>query len=499
MTERAREREANYWSQTYAHGHERHRGSYPSVTSFPAAEIPYRTNPGHDSYGLRTSGSEGVTSQPYSHSTPDSPSSLDARDASPDPDEEHDSREDDYDDDGQGTQSSTDARIEKRKMKRFRLTHNQTRFLMSEFTRQAHPDAAHRERLSREVPGLSPRQVQVWFQNRRAKLKRLTTDDRERMIRSRALPEDFDMTQALHAKYGSGTVNPMTPVTSPGSYRSAFGDDPMGRSATSHPVRRAGDAESAPSSAVGVNFANLAFPSPGSTSNGLSPVSSSSDRSHLEHASGSISMSDRSMSGPMTSEGFRMPPPPMPLQTGERLGGVRSEPRSSPLRSEMTLPGAHLDHKDYGIGPTSSVQFYHQEPIPQSHLTDMATPYYGPFTKSISDRGSPTPAAETQAYHAQLGRDRAGGAFSHTSPTEPIHPPLVLSPGAYPGYEDATYHHQVSPHHMNMRTSFSNMYMSPTGPPSQGQDIGPDHLGLHPGFEALRRRAYTHPSEYLDQ
>lgn len=46
------------------------------------------------------------------------------------------------------------------------LTHNQTRFLMSEFTRQAHPDAAHRERLSREIPGLTPRQVQVWFQNR---------------------------------------------------------------------------------------------------------------------------------------------------------------------------------------------------------------------------------------------------------------------------------------------------------------------------------------------
>lgn len=48
----------------------------------------------------------------------------------------------------------------------FRLTHSQTRFLQSEFARQAHPEAAQRERLSREIPGLSPRQVQVWFQNR---------------------------------------------------------------------------------------------------------------------------------------------------------------------------------------------------------------------------------------------------------------------------------------------------------------------------------------------
>lgn len=47
-----------------------------------------------------------------------------------------------------------------------RLTHQQTRFLMSEFTKQPHPDATLRERLSREIPGLSPRQVQVWFQNR---------------------------------------------------------------------------------------------------------------------------------------------------------------------------------------------------------------------------------------------------------------------------------------------------------------------------------------------
>ncbi|EEH45088.2 uncharacterized protein PADG_01238 [Paracoccidioides brasiliensis Pb18] len=103
---------------------------------------------------------------------------------------------------------------EKRKMKRFRLTHNQTRFLINEFTRQAHPDAAHRERLSKVIPGLSPRQVQVWFQNRRAKLKRLTSDDRERILKSRTLPDDFNIVQALHFSFVNKD-QPSSSTTSP--------------------------------------------------------------------------------------------------------------------------------------------------------------------------------------------------------------------------------------------------------------------------------------------
>ncbi|CAK7274204.1 hypothetical protein SEPCBS119000_006053 [Sporothrix epigloea] len=89
-----------------------------------------------------------------------------------------------------------------KKMKRFRLTHKQTRFLVSEFTKQPHPDAALRERFSREIPGLSARQVQVWFQNRRAKVKRMAADDHERMIKMRAVPVNFDNIQALHSPYG---------------------------------------------------------------------------------------------------------------------------------------------------------------------------------------------------------------------------------------------------------------------------------------------------------
>ncbi|MCJ1472768.1 hypothetical protein MMC13_001417 [Lambiella insularis] len=95
------------------------------------------------------------------------------------------------------SKTAAERQAERRKMKRFRLTHHQTRFLMSEFAKQAHPDAAQRERLSKDIPGLSTRQVQVWFQNRRAKLKRFTSDDRERMMSTRALPDGFDMTPAL--------------------------------------------------------------------------------------------------------------------------------------------------------------------------------------------------------------------------------------------------------------------------------------------------------------
>lgn len=52
---------------------------------------------------------------------------------------------------------------------------------------------------------------------RRAKLKRLTSDDRERVLISRTLPDDFDIPQAIHSPYGSWQQSSDT-LTSPRSY-----------------------------------------------------------------------------------------------------------------------------------------------------------------------------------------------------------------------------------------------------------------------------------------
>ncbi|KAJ5225207.1 hypothetical protein N7468_006432 [Penicillium chermesinum] len=121
--------------------------------------------------------------------------------------------------DGRGDTAGSDeytSSLEKKKMKRFRLTHNQTRFLMSEFTRQAHPDAAHRERLSREIPGLTPDKSKSG--SRTAKLKRLTTNDRERMLKSRALPDDFDTSKVLRTPFEGKPGQ--TSLTSPHDFNS---------------------------------------------------------------------------------------------------------------------------------------------------------------------------------------------------------------------------------------------------------------------------------------
>jgi hypothetical protein len=270
----------------------------------------------------------------------------------------------DAEEEGTGPQTAAERRAECRKMKRFRLTHQQTRFLMSEFAKQAHPDVAHRERLSREIPGLSPRQVQVWFQNRRAKIKRLTADDRERMMKMRAVPDDFDNLQALHSPYGA-VHNIGTPMASPVDFVPTYADHMM-RPLMVDTMRRNEHDEHISPTGLGSAFGHVGFALSGSMSTPdiLSPLSlNSADRYYPSHLSSPMSAGPRS-SNPFNQQNntnnYHANPhskqhvrPLQPLQLRETMSRSRSESLQSPLRSSMSWKGETLDYGGYQAGQPS--------------------------------------------------------------------------------------------------------------------------------------------------
>ncbi|KAF4625798.1 hypothetical protein G7Y89_g12361 [Cudoniella acicularis] len=280
--------------------------------------------------------------------------------------DEEDEEEDDDEmldaEEGAPPQTAAERRAERRKMKRFRLTHQQTRFLMSEFAKQAHPDAAHRERLSREIPGLSPRQVQVWFQNRRAKIKRLTADDRERMMKMRAVPDDFDNVQALHSPYGA--VHGIgTPMQSPVDFVPSYADHLMRGPLMVDTMRRNDHDDHISPTGLSPAFNHVGFAPSGSMSNpdALSPLSlNSGDRyysgSHLSSPlSGPRSANpfDRQTSYQALSHSRQPVRPLQPLQLRETMSRSRSESIQSPLRSSMSWKGETLDYGNYQTGQPS--------------------------------------------------------------------------------------------------------------------------------------------------
>ncbi|KAF2000093.1 hypothetical protein P154DRAFT_208948 [Amniculicola lignicola CBS 123094] len=282
---------------------------------------------------------------PVSRLTPPSPHDPngDKLDMNGDDDIIIDDKEDDVDqatkDEDRPPISAAELRAQKRKMKRFRLTHNQTRFLMSEFARQAHPDAAHRERLAREIPGLSPRQVQVWFQNRRAKLKRLTSDDRERMMRSRALPEDFDMTQALHSPFGNAH-GLGTPLASPGSYTPGYPEGNMMRPLSIDTLRRGPIDSHISPTGISPAFGGFTFTPPQSATDTLSPVSTGHEGSPFgfpPSMDNGVSRSNPFSMSVSTSPAYA-PHHSIPRLSlhADRIARSRAESLSSPLRTSMS-------------------------------------------------------------------------------------------------------------------------------------------------------------------
>ncbi|KAE9985269.1 hypothetical protein BLS_009012 [Venturia inaequalis] len=368
--------------------------------------------------------------------------------------------------------TAAEIRAQKRKMKRFRLTHNQTRFLMSEFARQAHPDAAHRERLAREIPGLSPRQVQVWFQNRRAKLKRLTSDDRERMMRSRALPDDFDMTQALHSPFGASN-GVGSAMNSPSSYSPSFPEGNMIRPLNLDNLRRGPDGHHMSPTGITPSFGNFNFTPPQSVTDTLSPVSPAGD-GPFGNYSPTLDQSPRRSNpfAPSPTTTFTSHPQIPRLQLHDRsINRSRSESISSPLRTSMSYGGPENNH---GL----STPPLGNDPQTQNGMLPYGLGYSNSYSsmpgfQATSNSRMRTFSGNNLPRRMELGNNQYRGAPPPQSSTFPNY---TSSPMAAP----SNFSMMSAPHHI---TSFPNSYMrqeSSSEPfPSVDSLIGGDDHSSH--------------------
>lgn len=228
---------------------------------------------------------------------------------------------------------------------------------------------------------------------RRAKLKRLTSDDRERVLKSRALPEDFDMAHALHSPYG-GNHGMGTPLASPASYLPSYHEGVVMRPLMMEGLRRQSEDEitTSPismSSAYG-NF----FTPPGSVaSDNMSPISTTSERAQWGTLPSSQNTSPRS-GNPFTrsssfSTAYHHPQLPR-LQLHDRVTRTRAESLGSPLRSSMSYTGSALNYStSQTTGPlvpnSDQRQIIESQSVPQPLQAPMAPYGLGPQGTPIRD------------------------------------------------------------------------------------------------------------------
>lgn len=212
---------------------------------------------------------------------------------------------------------------------------------------------------------------------RRAKLKRLTSDDRERMMRSRALPDDFDMTQALHSPFGAAGPGVGTPLASPAAnFSPSFPEGHMVRPLSLDTIRRYPEGPQMTPGGVPPPYGGYSFTPPQSATDNSSPVSATGEPSPYAYSSQSMDSSPRrsiAFGGPGSSPSYPQYPQVPRLQVQDRMGRTRAESLCSPLRTSMsysndgTLSQSNLHHGDHMSVPRTS--------LPSTSLAGSAVPY----------------------------------------------------------------------------------------------------------------------------
>jgi hypothetical protein len=186
-------------------------------------------------------------------------------------------------------------------------------------------------------------------------------------MRSRALPDDFDMAQALHSPFGNHH-GLGTPLASPSSYGSSYSDGNMMRPLSIDTLRRGPlDSHISPTG-ISPAFGGFTFTPPQSATDTLSPVSAHGD-SPFGYNSAPLDNS------PRTSNPFSMPvsaPPAYAAQHSiprltlhaDRLARSRAESLSSPLRTSMSYGHESMNGSSGGDGHSDPSRSYSSSMMP---------------------------------------------------------------------------------------------------------------------------------------
>jgi hypothetical protein len=224
----------------------------------------------------------------------------------------------------------------------------------------------------------------------RAKLKRLTNDDRERVLRSRQLPADFDTTQALHSPFGAQAPSMSGSMSMTGTYPS-YGDNNGVRSLTLDTLRRVPDYDHYGQqqhyvSPTGVSPALGAFT--------FTPPQSSAE--HMSPTSGGSSMSPYVLQQSSAYDPTRRPVTSLPpshtsypsqsqlqrVSLQDRLSRTMGETTGSPLRTSVSYANLNSTSAQPRSIPSRAASFsentYPQRPQPSGIPTsgaDESGPY----------------------------------------------------------------------------------------------------------------------------
>lgn len=355
---------------------------------------------------------------------------------------------------------------------------------------------------------------------RRAKLKRLTTDDQVRMMRSRALPADFDTTQALHSPFGAQHPAMGATVPAMGTYPT-YGDNAI-RPLTLDTLRRVpdydhyGHQQHVVPSGVSPALGAFAFTPPQSASDHLSPGSTASGISPfgLQHQ-GPFDASRRPPAGlPAPGPASYAPASSVTrLPLHERLARTAGEPTGSPLRTSVSYSALNsvAVHPQHQLERAASFSDHPQYSQQRQLHRNISSPSLGEqtsyglgfscrshiigkeraITKAPTDPSSSSYQSNEQQQHQSVTSD------AHQATDDDQYRRSGLPSSTYSQYAPSTYGTSQTPQYPSYTAHYPSQNFSSGAYRGPGEHSGPsqpDSSSSYPPMPATQHYMHYGPS-----